>query len=728
MGRSRLEQPGTPRQKQPGTPRQTPGTLRQRQGAAQQRQGAAQLPPGSAPRLEKPDEPGSPPSQPGTPMFKHMFREVSFTDVRRRSLTLVDVLSEMHTVGKMKVHRIVIAVAISWMYWTYLLPMVSSWGTERWAKQVSLGLYEPSYGGPGADVHWAVLVLITMVYLCFVFFGVRYMERRPPAQKRIFEWLVVYNATQALLNLRLVFALLGEAWGLFYPWPWGNTLDASEKGYKLGMLIWFQYHCRQLDLMDTVFMILRKTFQRISLVHVYLRLLNLWGWFIACRFAAGGDTYFPAVVHAACQVLVYLYYTIHMIQPQGVKFFRKANVAEVQVAQFMIVALHAAFVLLYGNIPRWVAAFNLFIMANALIFYIDFDDEHPRLGPRSTLTAKQEGYGHEKLTFCFDSSGWLYCYHFGVAHWIQEHMLSNITHANATTDAFPKSLAFSGSSGGSLVAGALGSGINVAELFDYVLTWRDYCKRNPVRLFRALQFALNKYLPKDCDRSMSGRVRVLLSRVGGRPPFLTGEIVDQYESYDEAWHTLRASCHIPVVYFKPYKLNDRYYFDGLLWSSFFVPWVSDDSLTVRVSAISRPTTDIRAPLQPIWWALFPPPVEVLRGMFWTGYRDAERFFSAPPVDPLDPCRCRRSIGNPQDGDQAAKGPNQVAKFNAAQKLMTKPCADLPLIDPVTGVDVSEYLRAHTSAVRWNCGLLLVMVLVLILSLLAAIWYNWHLWN
>ena len=52
---------------------------------------------------------------------------------------------------------------------------------------------------------------------------------------------------------------------------------------------------------------------------------------------------------------------------------------------------------------------------------------------------------------------WRYCYHFGVAQWIQEHMLpKDLTCAEAETDRYPQGLAFSGSSGGSLVAGALG--------------------------------------------------------------------------------------------------------------------------------------------------------------------------------------------------------------------------------------------------------------------------------
>lgn len=636
----------------------------------------------------------------------------SFTDVRRRALSLVDVVAESHTVGPLHVLDLGAALFISWLYWRYVLPMISSWGAGRWTREVSMGEIEPRVGGPGAEVHWAICVLITLAYLWHVLFGVRFMEPRAPVQKRIFEWMIVYNALQALLNLYLALALLKEVWQLGYSLPWGNELDASDRGHGLGMLLWLQYHCRQLDLLDTSFMILRKKFQRISFFHVYLRLLNLWGWFVACRFACGGDTYFPAVVNAACQVIVYLYYLMQLLLPKSVPSSGRASVAQMQVLQFTVVTIHAVFVFLYGNIPRVVVAFNLFIMANGLAFYVDFDGENPRLGPRRQ-NSRDEGFGRKRVTLCFDSCGWLYCYHFGVARWIQENMLpEGLTCTEAETDRYPSGLAFSGSSGGSLVAGALGSGINISDLFEYVLEQQPRCRCSPLTIFQALEGALDKFLPENAGRSLSGRVRMLLTRVSMRAPFVTGEIVDQYSNRKEAWQTLRASCHIPGVFLKPYKLNGRYYFDGLLWSSFFVPWASDDSHTIRVSALSRPLTDISAPLQPMWWILFPPPVDVLRGMYWIGYRDAARYFSVAPANPFDLCMCRRTPGRDNGKhklDEDSVVHSKQLKFQAAQKLILIRSGKEPSKDPVTGRAVQELVGCYGLAVQRNLRFLGVLI-------------------
>eukprot|EP00441_Pelagodinium_beii_P011972 CAMPEP_0197690132 /NCGR_PEP_ID=MMETSP1338-20131121/107911_1 /TAXON_ID=43686 ORGANISM="Pelagodinium beii, Strain RCC1491" /NCGR_SAMPLE_ID=MMETSP1338 /ASSEMBLY_ACC=CAM_ASM_000754 /LENGTH=589 /DNA_ID=CAMNT_0043272547 /DNA_START=239 /DNA_END=2008 /DNA_ORIENTATION=- len=582
---------------------------------------------------------------------------------------------------------------------------MSTWGITRWSEEVRLGLLQPGVGGPGAEVNWGFLVLVSLAYISLVFFGVRFMENRDPVQKRIFEWMIVYNVTQALLNLRLAVALLFEVWKLGYPVPWGNALDVSEKAHGLGMLIWFQYHCRQLDLLDTLFMILRKKFQRISLVHVYLRLMNLWGWFLAARFACGGDTYFPAVVHAMCQVVVHTYYVIHSVNPSGAPLFRRARVAEVQVLQFVIVAAHAAFVLFYGNVPRSLAAFNLFFMMISLTFYIDFDGEHSRLGPRTGNLYHPRGYGKEKVTICFDSSGWLYCYHFGVAKWIQEHMIpEGITPEEAETDRFPKGLAFSGSSGGALVGGALASAIRVKDLFEHILSIQPLCRRNLWRIFVEMEGALEKFLPPNAEKTLCGRLRILLTRVSTTAPFVTGEVVDQYRDRNEAIHTLRATCHVPGVFLFPYRLGNRSYFDGLGWSTFFVPWYSDDSHTVRVSAVSRPLTDIRAPLVPLWWALFAPQPDVLRGMFWTGYSDAARFFSEQPEGLVERCKCRP--------DMARLDKQKVVRH----LILKEPSGKLPEFDDVTGQNVADLIRLfHRSAERNLIVMLLLLHAVAFLS-------------
>lgn len=574
-------------------------------------------------------------------MFGHMFEGQQFlVDQRRRALSLIDVVVESQGNGPLRPHRLLSAFGVSLLYWYFVLPAMRDWGTVLWYQQDpanSAGFARA--GGPWADVRASSAILVSIMYLSVVFMGVRVMESRPPVKKRIFEYMFIYNLTQVMLNASLSFTLWREASHLGYLRQlWGNPLDTSPTGHRLGMLLWFQYHCRQLELLDTIFVILRKKFHHMSFLHILLRLVHMWGWFVVCRYACGGDSYFPAAVNATCQVIVYLYYTVSMIYERGVPLVRKARVTEVQVAQFVLCGVHACFVLYCGNLPRAVAALSLFVMNLSVVFYVDFTSKNPRVGSQRPPEQDQG-----RLTFRFDSSGWFYVYHFGVALFIEEHLLPDVKAAN-WDEQYPKDIAFAGSSGGALVAGALASGIDIRALFEFVLEQHGDCQMKPWRIFGAVEKAMQKFVPKNAATTFTGRVRILMTRIGMRPPFITGDVVDQFDTWDDVYGVLRASCHVPGLQLLPYTHRGRHYYDGLIWSSLLVPWSGDDKdLCVKVSAWSAPLSDIRAKPSPPWWILIPPSKAVLRGIFWSGYRDAARWFAEPPSEAML-CGCRAAPG------------------------------------------------------------------------------------
>ncbi|CAK0848145.1 unnamed protein product, partial [Prorocentrum cordatum] len=161
------------------------------------------------------------------------------------------------------------------------------------------------------------------------------MERQPPVRCFIFEFMAVYNCTQCLINCYccVQLCLIGGTVG---------TDAASQdealgepRDHAIGRQVWLQYHCRQLELLGTVFMVLRKKFDRVSYLHLYLRVLNLWGWYFGCRFACD-TSYFPALVTAACQATLYFYYSLSSLGIREVPIFKKARLTEVQLLQYIL--------------------------------------------------------------------------------------------------------------------------------------------------------------------------------------------------------------------------------------------------------------------------------------------------------------------------------------------------------------------------------------------------------
>ena len=131
-----------------------------------------------------------------------------------------------------------------------------------------------------------------------------------------------------------------------------------------------------------------------------------------------------------------------------------------------------------------------------------------------------------RLTFSFDSSGWLYVYHLGAAHYIQTQLMPHLPEDE---------LSFSGSSGGALVACALCTGISIEELARYVIDRYPECRFNPWRMLPCAESAMERFLPEDAALLAEGRLRVLLTRVqfGWMVPLLWPEVLSRFASRAE---------------------------------------------------------------------------------------------------------------------------------------------------------------------------------------------------
>ena len=210
-----------------------------------------------------------------------------------------------------------------------------------------------------------------------------------------------------------------------------------------------------------------------------------------------------------------------------------------------------------------------------------------------------------RLTFSFDSSGWLYVYHLGAAHYIQTQLMPHLPEDE---------LSFSGSSGGALVACALCTGISIEELARYVIDCYPECRFNPWRMLPSAESAMERFLPEDAALLAEGRLRVLLTRVqfGWMVPLLWPEVVSRFASRAELAQVLRASCHIPVLGgLLPFRIGTaegeeaeahphqgakgskgkgaRYY-DGLFWPSVLWSWraFSASDTLLKASGLGYP--------------------------------------------------------------------------------------------------------------------------------------------
>lgn len=669
------------------------------------------------PRTAGPDAAGDSTLRRSSPSEEH---NESLVSIRRKKLSLIGVLNELGGDGPLQVFHLLIVAQLPVVYFCFVFPRIREFGFKRWQMDVAAGVLEKRAGGPFAEVSWAFAFLLSLAYVTLVWLGARRMERCSPVRMFIFECMAVHNLVQCGLNLYCLAGILHEGWQLGLG-VWGNELDISPRGYTLGGLIWLQYHCRQLQLLDTGFMVLRRKFGGLSFVHLYLRVLNLCGWYIACRYVCGGEAFFPTLVSSVCQSLVYgSYFAYNFAPSSGSRAGTPpwaAGIAKVQITQYVVCAFHSILASVFGNFPAGFAALHLFVIGNGLVLYTDFQSEAPkRLEPSQTGNPdKATADGTERkqtgVSFSFDACGWLCVYHFGAGYWLKKHLgFQDAPKGNA----WPSTVTFSGSSGGAIVACVLAGGECPKGVFeDMIDAWKP-CRENPRKMFPIVETVTRKYAANGAKR-ISGRLRVLLTRVCCRPPFLTGEVLNHWSDDEMAVKTIAASCHFPLLAgILPKRIGDRYYYDGLVWPSrLLVQWRgAKDDHVVRVSAVSLLPADIScSPIVPLWWGGLPPQPDILRGIFWRGYRDAAMWFSAEPAASSDQCGCRRAAASNATEEK-------VATWRAAHALRLR-SEPMPEVDPLTGQNVQELIKLAEEFARRELKLLRYAFLTL-LALVAAV--------
>jgi len=224
------------------------------------------------------------------------------------------------------------------------------------------------YSDPFKNIWWSGPIFFTVAYLAMVYFGVKFMENRQPYNIKPF--IFTYNLYQCILNMWCVCAMVYEIYS--NPWftgVWGNTPQQGSGGFRIAFLVWIHYNNKYVELLDTLFMILRKKNNQISFLHCYHHVLLIWAWFLVCKIEAGGDCYFGATVNSAVHVIMYGYYTLALL---NIPCPWKKWITNIQMLQFTVCFTHSCYVLYKGNMPWTLPAAQGFVMVNMLVLFGNF--------------------------------------------------------------------------------------------------------------------------------------------------------------------------------------------------------------------------------------------------------------------------------------------------------------------------------------------------------------------
>uniref|UniRef100_A0A6P4EC10 Elongation of very long chain fatty acids protein n=1 Tax=Drosophila rhopaloa TaxID=1041015 RepID=A0A6P4EC10_DRORH len=190
----------------------------------------------------------------------------------------------------------------------------------------------PLVGSP-----WPSLT-IAFIYLLFVLkVGRKFMENRKPFDLR--GVIKVYNIVQILYNS---IALLYGLYFLFVLKAYDLScvtrlpLDHEYKSWERWITYSYFFN-KYMDLLETVFFVLRKKYRQISFLHVFHHLVMSFGGYIYLTFSGYGGPYFPScLLNVAVHVLMYSYYYISSVNKDVQSSSWKKYITIVQMVQFIL--------------------------------------------------------------------------------------------------------------------------------------------------------------------------------------------------------------------------------------------------------------------------------------------------------------------------------------------------------------------------------------------------------
>ncbi|XP_070557474.1 very long chain fatty acid elongase 4-like [Ptychodera flava] len=195
---------------------------------------------------------------------------------------------------------------------------------------------------------------IIMLYLLIVLVGPKIMENREPFQLKV--PMIIYNFFIMALSIHTWTQCVYHMYKANYSWsctPVKYTNDYHE--LSIAAALWWYYFSKCIEMLDTVFFILRKKNNQLSFLHVYHHSTMFLLWWIGVKWVPGGQSTIGASINCFVHIIMYFYYGLSACGPQFQKYlWWKKYLTILQLIQFFIGIAHAVQSLYFGcDFPLW---------------------------------------------------------------------------------------------------------------------------------------------------------------------------------------------------------------------------------------------------------------------------------------------------------------------------------------------------------------------------------------
>ncbi|XP_048224524.1 elongation of very long chain fatty acids protein 7 [Perognathus longimembris pacificus] len=215
--------------------------------------------------------------------------------------------------------------------------------------------------------------IILGLYIYFVTsLGPKLMENRKPFELK--KAMITYNFFIVLFSVYLCYEFVMSGWGTGYSFRC-DLVDYSQSPQAMRMLrvCWLYYFSKFIELLDTIFFVLRKKSSQVTFLHVFHHTIMPWTWWFGVKFAAGGLGTFHALLNSAVHVVMYCYYGLCAMGPAYQKYlWWKKHLTSLQLVQFVFVTIHIGQFFFMEDCKYQFPIFQYIIMSYGCIFLLLF--------------------------------------------------------------------------------------------------------------------------------------------------------------------------------------------------------------------------------------------------------------------------------------------------------------------------------------------------------------------
>ncbi|KAK8730163.1 hypothetical protein OTU49_008120 [Cherax quadricarinatus] len=217
-------------------------------------------------------------------------------------------------------------------------------------------------------------LVVSLIYIAIVtWWGPLYMSNRQPV-KGLKPIMISYNAFQVVFSAWIFYEGGMSGWFGSYKLVC-QTCDFSDNPQAIRMLniAYWYYISKFIDFIDTLFFVMHKKYEHISVLHVCHHALMATSLWFGLRYQPGGHITLMGFLNSFVHTVMYLYYLLAALGPRVRPYlWWKKYLTTLQMVQFTLIFFHAllpAFV--ECEIPT---AFFRWLCVVAAMFFVLFSN------------------------------------------------------------------------------------------------------------------------------------------------------------------------------------------------------------------------------------------------------------------------------------------------------------------------------------------------------------------